>query len=74
MNTTRYRTLRALTNAMTGFIRIAPTKALAAQNAADRLDRALELLVWNIPRVNTEELAHRYAATYTDETEGEPIR
>jgi hypothetical protein len=77
--TTRHRTIRALANAMTGFIRIAPKKALAAhsneEDLRDRLDRALELLVWNIPAPrSTEELAYLYAATYTDPTEGEPIR
>lgn len=80
MNTTRHRTVRALANAMVGFIRIAPKKALAAQapeelSLADRLDRALELLLWNLRPVRSpEELAHLYAATYTDHSEGEPIR
>lgn len=63
MNTTRYRTVRALTGAIVAIIRIAPTKALAAHS--------LPLEDFS-PLRTLDEKAHLYAATYIDHSEGEP--
>lgn len=64
MNTTRYRTLRSLTGAIISVVKVNPTKALAAHTNLEDLR----------PLRTPAELAHLYAATYTDHSEGEPIR